>query len=262
MVTGEAQDLYNQLPKLVSEVKPMLLQARTMGVEIGDTKDLINQAIAAGKARDIREAVRLVKRSKRKLKDYFSLQLAYRIESLHKEVMEAKAKGGETGEAEDLVKSAVALLEGEHYEAAHNEIEEAKESFSKLAGGYYEASKEIRSVRGLLESAGDFDIDLSEAEGLLRKSEEAQEKQEWDVSLLYAKQARDRVLRELPTRLRVEMQQARKSLMDLKVQGRDLSKPIGILKQASISLKKKAYGDALKYVQMFRAEVARETSGS
>ena len=51
------------------------------------------------------------------------------------------------------------------------------------------------------------------------------------------------------------MKKARDMLLEMKVGGGDLTKPIGILKQASIHLKREEYADAVHYVKLFRDEV-------
>src|SRR2546425_3285964 len=45
---ADRRALYKELPRLVNEVKPMLLSARKVGVDIEEPKRLINDAIAAG----------------------------------------------------------------------------------------------------------------------------------------------------------------------------------------------------------------------
>jgi hypothetical protein len=62
-------------------------------------------------------------------------------------------------------------------------------------------------------------------------------------------------LKQLPKHLDKEMKKARDMLLEMKVGGGDLTKPIGILKQASIHLKREEYADAVHYVKLFREEV-------
>src|SRR5207249_8550165 len=51
--TGDRKLLYRELPKLVNEVKPLLVSAKRIGLEIDEGKRIINDAIQAGKGRDI-----------------------------------------------------------------------------------------------------------------------------------------------------------------------------------------------------------------
>src|SRR5213080_256232 len=47
--TGDRKLLYRELPKLVNEVKPLLVSAKRIGLEIDEGKRIINDAIQAGK---------------------------------------------------------------------------------------------------------------------------------------------------------------------------------------------------------------------
>ena len=61
----------------------------------------------------------------------------------------------------------------------------------------------------------------------------------------------------LPDFLNDEMKRARNKLLDLKMRGGDLTRPIGLLKQASIHLKREEYADGMRFVRQFRRETER-----
>src|SRR5256886_4099186 len=64
---GDRKLLYRELPKLVNEVKPLLVSAKRIGLEIDDGKRIINDAIQAGKGRDIERAGKLTADARRTL---------------------------------------------------------------------------------------------------------------------------------------------------------------------------------------------------
>src|SRR3989442_11991990 len=53
---GDRKLLYRELPKLVNEVKPLLVSAKRIGLEIEEGKRIINDAIQAGEGRAIQRA--------------------------------------------------------------------------------------------------------------------------------------------------------------------------------------------------------------
>src|SRR2546426_6862396 len=65
--TGDRKLLYRELPKLVNEVKPLLVSAKRIGLEIEEGKRIINDAIHAGKGRAIDRAVPLIAEARRTL---------------------------------------------------------------------------------------------------------------------------------------------------------------------------------------------------
>ena len=247
--------LYRELPRIVNEVKPLLLSAKKIGVSIEDSKLLINDAIAFGKKKEMEKAVRLVSQAKASLQKAFTAELANQIESLMAEVEKAKASGSTVGPIETQIADAVTYLEAEKYSDVSSRIAEAKNEFSARAGGYYRAKEAIQAAQDLIEDSIVIGVDAGEARRVIGRANEALQRRKWEQSELEAGRARDIILKQLPKYLDKEMKKARDMLLEMKVGGGDLTKPIGILKQASIHLKREEYADAVHYVKLFREEV-------
>ncbi len=252
--TEDRRALYRELPRLVNEVKPMLLNARKIGVDIEEPKRMINDAIAAGKGREIDRAVALVSQSKEALERSFTAQVSARVESLLEEVEKAKAGGSDVGPLEALLDASIGKLADGDFVASSDKVNEAREEFERLAGGYHKAKESLRAAEALAEDGRVFALDVREAERHIRQGREALGRREYDRATQLADQARNAVMKVLPDFLNEEMKRARNKLLDLKVRGGDLTRPIGILKQASIHLKREEYGDAMRFVRMFRRE--------
>ncbi len=249
--------LYKELPRLVNEVKPMLLTARKVGVDIEEPKRLINDAIAAGKRRDIDRAVALVSQSKVSLERSFVGRIAARVDSLLGDLEKAKAGGSEVAPVEGLLGESIASLEAGDFVASSDRENAAREEFEKIAGGYHRAKEALRSAEGLVEDSGVFNLDLRVADKYIRQGREALGKREYDSASRLADQATGAIMRIVPEFLNDEMKRARNKLLDLKMRGGDLTRPIGILKQASIHLKREEYAEAMRFVRQFRRETER-----
>ena len=247
--------LYQELPRLVSAVKPLLLGAKKAGVDIDQPKKLINEAIASGKSHDIERAVRLVGEAQRRLEEAFATQLADRAEALVSELERAKATGGNMAAVVSLLSGALEPLESGRYLEASERLALAREEFEKRATGYHRARETLAAAEGLAEDARAFGIDTKDATRLLRLGKEAFARQDWDTAAGLGDQARAEVRQVLPGFLEDEMKRARNTLLDMKVRGVDLSRPIGILKQASIHLKREEFTEAMRYVRMYRREI-------
>jgi len=232
----------------------MLLNARKIGVDIAEPKRLINEAIAAGKRREIDRAVSLVSQSKTSLERSFSAQIAARLESLIGDVEKARAGGSRVDPVQSLIEESLARLEAGDFVASSERANEAGDAFEKLASGYSRANEALRSAETLTEDGRAFGLDLRDAERLLRQGREALVRRDYDRAALLSGQATDGILKVLPDFLNAEMKRARNKLLDLKMRGGDLTRPIGILKQASIHLKREEYGDAMRFVRQFRQE--------
>jgi predicted RNA-binding Zn-ribbon protein involved in translation (DUF1610 family) len=251
----DVRALYKNLPKLVNEVKPMLISAKKLGIDITESRKLISDAIAAGKRRDIRRAVSLVKQSKTDLEDAFTEQIAESIESFREEVREAKELGAEVEKVEDVVESSILSLENEDFEGSIKDLQSAKKEFEKAGAGLTTAKDTLKETRQLISDAAVFDIDVSEAEHLYKEGASALDRKEWDVASLFAKQSKEKLIEKLPAKLTEEIKRARDTLLELKVRGGDLKRPIQILKKASVTLKDERYEDSLKLLKVFKKEI-------
>ena len=248
--------LVKELPRLVNEVKPLLLTAKKVGVDIGDEKELINEAIAHGKRRDVEAAVRLIRQARSQLEFAFTSQIAKRIEGVLVEAERAKATGAEVGAILNLCASATHAVEARDYATAADKVRAAKEEFDARSGGYSKARQELSTVRNLVADAKKLGMSLRDVDSYVSRGEAAMNAKNYDQAAGLAVQARQALLKTLPEVLQKEMRKARNALLDMKVRGGDLTKPVGLLKQASIHLKREEYADAARFVRLFRDEVS------
>ncbi len=254
----DQKTLYKELPRIVGEVKPLLLSAKRIGVGIEDSKQLINDAIAFGKKKEMAKAVRLVSEAKASLQTAFVRELTSQLEAICIEVEKAKSMGSQMGPIEEILESAVSLVEEGGYEDVGEKIAQARSEFSLRAGGYYKAKEAIESVKNLVEDSSILNVNLNEAKKAIVRARDALEKKKWDAAEAEAGKARSLVMEQLPKHLNKEMKQARNLLLDMKVKGGDLTKPIAFLKEASIYLKREEYADAVHYVKLFRKEIGKD----
>jgi hypothetical protein len=98
-------------------------------------------------------------------------------------------------------------------------------------------------------------MDLRDPERLLRQGRESLDRRDVAGALRLGQQAQERMKRDVPAFVQDQMRKARNELLDLKVRGNDLSRPIGILKDASAFVKREAWGDALQQIREFHKAV-------
>ncbi len=251
----DIRTLYKTLPKLVNEVKPMLISAKKLGIDIAESRKLISEAIAAGKRRDVRKAVGLVKQSKSGLEDAFTEQIAGSIEAFREDVTTARGLGADVERTEELIESAVLSLENEDFEGSIKDLQSAKKKFESIGAGLTTAKDALEEAKLLIADASQFGIDVSVAEHLYKEGSAALQRKEWDVASLFAKQSKEKLIERLPAKLVEEVRRARDILLELKVRGGDLKRPIQILKKASMTLKEEKYVDSLRLLKVFRKEI-------
>ena len=133
----------------------------------------------------------------------------------------------------------------------------AREEFDARSGGYAKARQELVAVRDLVGDARKLGLTLREVDGYVARADAAMNGKNYDQAAGYSVQARQALLKALPDMLQKQMKKARNSLLDIKVRGGDLTKSVGLLKQASIHMKREEYAEAVRFVRMFQDEIGR-----
>src|SRR2546428_1359415 len=140
--SGDRKLLYRELPKLVNEVKPLLVSAKRIGLEIEEGKRIINDAIQAGKGRDIERAVTLIAAARRTLDVAFVDFIGGEIDTFIQELRAAKGDAGVQA-ATPKLQEAVGRLEAGDYDAAWDRFQGALGTFHTEAKDFHEARKII-----------------------------------------------------------------------------------------------------------------------
>ena len=246
--------MYRELPKYVNDVRGLLVSAKRLGLEIEQEKKVINDAIVAGKQRDVERALRSIAEAKHALDVTLTADLSHRIETFLSEAARA-GPTRDTSSLESALREAVNHLEARNYDGAADQVETAMKGFLLQASDYVEAKDALDQDDRLLSDAKLLGLDVREVERFIRAGREAMSRRDQATALKAAQEARERLTKALPSFIEDEMKKARNVLLDLKVRGGDLSKPIGILKAASIHAKKEDWGAAVRYLREFRREV-------
>lgn len=253
---GDRKLIARELPRLVNEVKPLLVSAKTIGVGIEDSKKLISNAIEAGKRKEMEKAVKLISDARRSLEVALVTFIGTRLQSFASEV-EASGSSDAVAVARPILESALDRLAERDFEGAWSALEKAKLSFQSQAKDYTESRKILESTERLLGEVRTLGMDSKEVDRLIRQSREAATRRDVVGSLRLARQAQERLLQSVPDFVQAEMKTARDRLLELKMMGGDLSKPVTILKEASAHVKNQEWSEAVRYLREFEKEVGR-----
>ncbi len=253
---GDRKLIARELPRLVNEVKPLLVTAKRIGVRIDDGKRLINSAVEAGKRKEMETAVRLISDARRSLDVAFVDFIGGQMASFASEV-EAAGRTDTTALVQPLLDRAFSGLEKRDYDAAWSGLQDAKVAFQSRAKEFVEGRKILEATERLLGEARILGMDSREVDRLIRQSREAAETRDLAGSLRYARQAQERLLRILPDFMQSEIKEAKARYSDQKVRGADLTKLVGILKEASAHVKNQEWSEAIRFLKEFDKELAR-----
>lgn len=253
---GDRKLIARELPRLVNEVKPLLVTAKRIGVGIDEGKRLINSAIEAGKRKEMEKAVRLISDARRSLDIAFMDFVGGRLVTFASEV-EAAGPGDAARLVRPQLEDAFGRLAERDYDRAWDMLQAARIGFQSQAKEYTEGRKILDATERLLGEVRSLGMDSKEVERLVRQSREAGQRRDLPGSLRLARQAQERLLRAVPEFVQAEMRDARDRLLDVKVRGGDLSKPVGILKEASAHVKNEEWSEAIRFLKEFEKEISR-----
>ncbi len=253
---GDRKLIARELPRLVNEVKPLLVSAKTIGVGIEDGKRLINGAIEAGKRKEMEKAVKLISDARRSLEFALVTFIGGRLERFAAE-LGAAGSGDAARLARPPLNEAFDRLGDRDYEGAWAALGKARVTFQSQAKEYTEGRKILEATERLMGEVRSLGMNAKDVDRLILQSRAAAQQRDLPGSLRYAKQAQDRLLQAVPDFVQSEMREARDTLLDLKMRGGDLSKPVGILKEASGHVKNEEWSEAIRFLKEFQKEVSR-----
>ncbi len=259
MDKAKLKEKYKELPKLIGTVKKYLAVAKKCKVDVTKSRALINQAVAAGKNKDLESAVRLVEEGKSGIENTISTYLDERLEDLNLKVEEVKS-GGQVppGALQNIEKIKASILAND-FESALLEIERTEDILKETVGeDVLDAKTELKRIMITIDDAKVLNIELGEVLALYNEAEKAVQLDDWSSAATFTKQAQENLNKVLPSHISASMKKAKTSLLEIKMMNIDISQPVEFLKSANVALKEGKYTTALHCVREFRDYLEKE----
>jgi len=150
-VKKDIKSLQRELASCVSEVKPLLANARKIGVNVLEGRKLIDQAITAGKKKDFEGAIALVKESQKTIENAINEHIIDSIQSTQSKIVSLSDIGGEVSELENMLAKVQFLLNERRYleavELARKTATDAERSELELKAIKEEKEKIVPEVK-------------------------------------------------------------------------------------------------------------------
>ncbi len=262
--------LQRELAASVSDVKPLLADARKMGINVLEGRKLIDQAITAGKQRDFEGAIALVKDSKKIIENTISEHIIDSIQATQSKIVTLSHAGGEVSELENMLAKVQLLLNERNYlkavELAKKTAEEAEKAEEDLKATMKveeeeEAGKgvadQVRNLVELIKTGEEVKVNVKGAKTLLTQARVAIKRNDLITAETLLTEAKDDFLRELPRQLTDIISNSKPVLYKAKMQGVDIRPSIKHLKEASAALKLNNYLDALEAIKRYKTEMTQ-----
>jgi hypothetical protein len=131
-VNGSPEQV-DRLARLVNEMKPLLLAAKTAGLDVPGIRRLVSEATIA-RGRDLGYRVRLLEQMKVTLERSLAQRVSRELEQLLQDMEGSRLLSDQVQDAELTAAEAVAFLDTGHYAAAFQRVHRARELFDRQMG--------------------------------------------------------------------------------------------------------------------------------
>jgi len=256
LVEGE-DDLRQEFPRLVAEVKPLLIISKDYEVDVGEGRRLIDKAVQAGKQRDLATAVQMVKEARSSIKAALDERLVVEEGNLEKLVSIVSRSGIDPKEVSESLSALRSLREEGDVEGALQAAAKGRKAAERSSGKYLEANDLTESLSRLIDVCDHFYLDSREAKRMLHEARDAGDHGDWGMMGILARKGREQLLRSLPEATRAEMRKAKNQLLDAKAEGYDVRTLVKVLKDAGVAMNRERYDQTLERLSEFKDELKR-----
>lgn len=250
-------ELRQEFPRLVAEVKPLLIISKDYDVEVGEGRRLIDKAVQAGKQRDLATAVQMVKEARSSIRAALDEKLVVEEGNLEKLVAIVSRSGTDPKEVSESLSALRSLREEGDVEGALQAASKGRKIAERTSGKYLEANDLIETLSRLIDVCDQFYLDSREAKRMLHEARDAGEHGDWGMMGILARKGREQLMRALPEATKGEMRKAKNQLLDAKAEGHDVRTLVKVLKDAGVAMNRERYDQALERLLDFKYELKR-----
>lgn len=248
-------DLQTALHSNVSDLRTLVALARSLRVPTESVQRKVAEATKRARSKDLAGAVRLAHGARLAMEQSVAIQLAKRLEMVEADLRDQRTRGNAYPVAEELIQEAVSHLESGQVELASEKLARAKEDLSSSMGGQTDARYALQSAQEIVQDMAPLGFQTTGLQDDIVRGQQALRQGNYEMAVQIAGTVQQRATESLQAGLAGEMKRAKEVVMNLKMQGRDVARPIALLKQASASIKERNYEEAMQYLRALRQEV-------
>ena len=246
------------LARLVAEVRGLLGTATERDIFIDEAKDLLDQAITAGRERQFLQALEVITDAQEKLQTRLQDYVSATFTSMHEEIEIAKRLGGDPSRADMFLNEASRASQTPDYQAALVFIDKAKSELSPITGRYNETKNALRKFERLVKDARVVGIDTEPLKVVLEDAKSAFSALNFPKTEEMVKKSTDEVIAQIPDRMSKEIEKAKQMLVEAKMKSdAGVTPQITILKSAIKDMKEEKYLEALSEMKKFKKEMKK-----
>lgn len=250
--TAASQDKGSTLARMVAEMKPLFTLANDKDIDVAEAKQLIDDAVVAGRDRQVDKAIELVQKSKIVLMGKVDANLAQLIGRLNDEIRVARDFGGDISRPTTYIQEVTRARTSGEIEAAFVYADKVRKELLPITGRYNESRSKLSDLKKLIQNCEAFVVDTKDARRILADATKSFEMKDFDKVDSLVREANDNLVKAIPARMSEEMKRAKEDLVEAKSKNVNITPMLTVLKSAMGLMKAGDYPQAVKEMRDFR----------
>lgn len=246
-----------ELARLTAEIQPLMHLAISRGVDVAESRKLVDAGAVSVRARQLDTAVKNVMEAHELLTARLKEHIEQLKADLNEEAKVAKELGGDISRTRTYLEQLHKADAASDFEAVYVYSDKVKNELMPITGRYNESKQKIAALKGLLADSELLSANTREARQMLTEAMKSFEANEFDKVDATIKDATKRLYQEIDPRMEDEIRKARNQLVELKAKGMNITPLITILKSARTLMLSKDYAQALKELREFKEQVKK-----
>ena len=246
-----------ELARLTAEIQPLMHLAISRGVDVAESRRLVDAGAVSVRARQLDNALKNVTQARQLLTTRLKEDIEQLKADLNQEAKVANELGGDISRTRTYLEQLGKADEASDFEAVYVYADKVKNELMPITGRYNESKQKMASLKGLLTDSEMLSANTRETRQMLADAVKSFEANEFDKVDATIKDATKKLYQEIDPRMEDEIRKARNQLVELKAKGMNITPMITILKSARTLMLSKDYAQALKELREFKEQVKK-----
>jgi cellobiose-specific phosphotransferase system component IIA len=246
-----------ELARLTAELQPLMRLASDNGVDVSESRRLVDEGAASARARQIDNAFESVMRARELLMKNLTESIVQLMADLKEEVGVAKTLGGDVSRTATYMDALAKANSAGDFEAVYVYAGKVKNELLPITGRYNESKQKLNTLRELIADSELIAVNTKDTRLELVEATKSFEANDFDAADATVRAATKKLYAAIEPRMEDEIRRARNQLVEVKAKGMNITPMITVLKSARTLMKAKDYQQALKEMREFKEQLEK-----
>ncbi len=259
MSVEEKHELTDRISRSIADLKKYITIARSNEVDVGKAGEMINKAMISTNNGKSREALVFLEKGLDYIKSSMDERLDEDISKVEK-TMEGAEEGDHKKKAMENIEEARSAHGSGHYNSAFQHLSLALKMSEKAKTEYQKTMDRILSIEELMKDSQVIGVDIGDSLDKINDAKERLKEDDLEEAIDLAEKAKTILMESLSDELKRVMKQAKEELQEAKLSGKNVSRPIFLLKKVKVEGSENELQDSVQYLKKYREVMKKMTA--